>query len=457
MVRQYSKFFSISLNHEYFVNRKCPDLQILPTPDCQDLFRRLNIQGRQTENQYQTFISVNELQEPFMNARQKKYYRSDFGQAVFRFYVTLKDPVFLNYTNIHPTPRKLFYFSNLATNAENGYLYLTASVEEYAPNKLYQPGNLVREARTGQVFEANTKHVAKKKTDVSDPGLWAPKGLPHGATPILEFSVGKTYQAHDMITHEEQVWESTQKQGVTSEKQLKDPAFWINRGQGQLQYPTALDQVAYSNGHYSFRFPEPVKKADISILGYNYQPEKPAYDVLANPKETQIFDQPQDQITLNLTHLKPGKYQIKVNQETLFVYYDPQASTGNILGVIEIFNHLPEKNLYALLTDEEKIKKINYCIWFPTRSVLWKYIRKDTRAQTITDVGSTAYQFKLNGDQFISTVPIPLSETVLKTLKLEFSTADFKLSPLPNPPVQRFGKCHQNDYDYLCSEVYLNY
>ncbi|RDC62669.1 hypothetical protein [Adhaeribacter pallidiroseus] len=457
MVRQYSPFFSITLSHEYFLNRQCPDLHIWPTADCQVLFRRLNIQGRQTENHFQTFISVNDNQEPFMNARQKKFYRADYGQQVFRFYVTLKDPFFLNYTNIQPTPRKLFYFSNLANNAENNFLYLTAPVEEYTVNKLYPPGSLVREARTGQVYEANTKHIGKKKTDLTDPALWAPKGLQHGAAPVAEWSQGKTYQSGELVTQGEQVWEATQKQGLTSEKQLNDPALWINRGQGQLQYPTVQDQVAYSNGSYALRFPEPVKKAVISILGFNYHPEAPAYDTLVSPAETRTFDQPVDQVTLNLTHLKPGKYQIKVNQEISWVYYDPAVSTGKILGVIEIFNHLPDKNPYALLTDAEKIKKTKFCIWFPTRRVLWKYIRKDTRAQTITDVGSTAYQFKLNGDQFISTVPIPLSESVLKTLKLEFSTADFKVSPLPNPPVQRFGKCHQNDYDYLCSEVYLNY
>jgi len=48
-----------------------------------------------------------------------------------------------------------------------------------------------------------------------------------------------------------------------------------------------------------------------------------------------------------------------------------------------------------------------------------------------------------------------LSESVLKTLTLEFNTTDFKLSPLPNPSPERFSKCNQNDYDYLCSEIYL--
>jgi hypothetical protein len=36
------------------------------------------------------------------------------------------------------------------------------------------------------------------------------------------------------------------------------------------------------------------------------------------------------------------------------------------------------------------------------------------QAKTITDTGHTAYQFQLQGDSFVSSSPIPLSENVLK-------------------------------------------
>ena len=110
-----------------------------------------------------------------------------------------------------------------------------------------------------------------------------------------------------------------------------------------------------------------------------------------------------------------------------------------------------------MLTDEEKLKNITYNIQFSNRRVLWKYIRKDGKAKSITDTGETGYVFKLNGEEFISGNPIPLSEGVLKTLKLEFNSKDFNIHPLPNPGTDHLGKFHQNDYDYLCSEAYLNY
>jgi hypothetical protein len=125
--------------------------------------------------------------------------------------------------------------------------------------------------------------------------------------------------------------------------------------------------------------------------------------------------------------------------------------------VIEIFSHLPGDDDYSLLTADEKLKNPRYQLHFPNRRVLWKYIRKDGKAESITDTGETGFAFNLSGNDFVSAFPIALSENVIKTLRLDFNTKDFRIFPLPNPQVKRLATHNQHDYDYFCSEVYLNY
>jgi hypothetical protein len=173
--------------------------------------------------------------------------------------------------------------------------------------------------------------------------------------------------------------------------------------------------------------------------------------------EVRNFREPATNIAVSLSSLSRGKYEITINKEKRRVYYDPILSRGDILGVIEIFNHLRGTDSYALLDEDEKIKSIVYRIQFANRRVLWRYKPKDGKAESITDTGETGYVFNLVGSFFTSSTPIPLSENVLKTLRLDFNTKDFGLFPLPNPGIQRLGKYTQNDFDYLCSEVYLNY
>jgi len=457
----YNIFFTIELLHEYFLNRKCNDLEIKPAKDCMEISRRINIQWRNNENQLMAFIKENDVHEPFINTPPEKLFRKYYDKTVFRFYIKLKDPLFLNYTNIDPSygSRKKFYFSNIAKNKDNGMLYLTTPVKDHSIGTTYFPGTLVRDPVNGNVFESIKKHISKKKTQLSDTQFWVPKGLLHLSKPVDDYSIGKTYLAGDFVRKPDtdNVYETIRKHTSKSVADLDDQSLWISRGQGQLQYPTDNDIVDYCNGNYVFKVSSPVAKADIAILGFNYNAASPAYEVPVGESEARNFEKPATEVNVNLSSLGPGKYKIKINEETKMVYYDSALKMGDIFGVVEIFNHLPGTDDYALLTADEKIRSIKYQVQFPNRRVLWKYIRKDGKARSITDMGDTGYIFKLNGEEFVSATPIPLSESALKTLKLEFNTKDFSLHPLPNPSVQRLKKFTQNEFDYFCSEVYLNY
>lgn len=460
MTSSYSKLFSIDLLHEYFLNRKCSGLQIVPAADCSILAKNMGLLFRNGENGLLAFIKDNEQNGPFINTGAELFFRKFYGNTVLRFYVMMTSDQFLNYTNIEAVKGlgKRFYFSNLSLNAENGMRYLTAPIKDFATGTQYLPGDFAKDPASGQVFEAIKKQIPKKKNQLTDEQFWAPKGLLHLTGKIEDYKSGKFYQVGALVKNpaSDEVYESLTKHLAGSKTALNDSSVWMPRGQGKLQYVNNNDLIEYSNGNYIFEVDEPVKKAEISLLSFNYNAAKPAYDLVGNEKKTLNFKDPVNHINVNLSSLAPGKYAIKINKETRLIYYDPQMP-GRVLGVVEIFNHLPEKDPFSLLTDKEKLKNVDYQLQFATRRVLWKYIRKDGKASSISDTGDTGYVFNLDGNAFVSATPIPLSQSVLKTLKLDFSTKDFSMSPLPNPGVQRLGRCTQDEYDYLCSEIFLNY
>lgn len=403
----YQILFTIELLHEYFMDGKCNALEVIPAEDCKSLFKNINIQWRNTDNKFIALIRENDLHEPFINRPPEKLYRKFFDHSIFRIYLKINDLDFLNYTNTTTVSNNISYFNNLADNKiailppALPFLYLSQRISDHAIGQVYLPGDYATEPATDHVFETIKKHTSTDVAELADPALWLPK------------------QMH--------------------------------------QFPTVNEQITFTGSQFVFILPAAVTEAMMKIWGFNFDPDAPGFTEAIGETEIQKFDVPTSLIKIDLQNIPSGRYKLQVNDETMMVYYDPRLLEDNIFGVIEIFNHLPATNDYSFLDAIETIQRKNYTIQFPNRNVLWKYIRKDHKPQTITDTGMTNYVFNLNGDEFISDVPIPLTEAVLNTLKLEFSTADFDLSPLPNPSGKRLGKHNQDSYDYLCAEMYLNY
>lgn len=405
---KYAPFFTLTFLHDYFTSKQCNDLEVAPAVDCLALFNGLSMQYRATGHAFKTWIKVNELGGPFINnpgniPPNNKVYRKFYGQDVFRFYLKTRKNAFSNYTNITPVAGKKYYFSNRADNERNGVLFATAAVPDHANGREYMPGALVLQPGTDKVFEAITKHTSAALGDLGNANLWVE--LPAAA------------------------------------------------------YATASDQVDFSGGLYAFTLPAPVNRAEITVYGFNFSTVTPGYTVQVGEKEVQYFNTGEEQsvITVSMRHLKPGRYKITVNSTSREVYYDPALQDESVLGIAELFNHLPATHAYAFLDADEIIQPKQYTIRFAARRVLWKYTRKDGKPKAITDTGPTAHAFTLHTNDFVSQKPIPLAEAALTTLELTFHTPDFKLAPLPNPPIATLGRFHQAGYDYWCSEMYLNY
>lgn len=397
----YEIFFSIELLHEYFTSGITTDLVFVPSEDCLHLFNRMDVQWRQLDNRMVGFIRVNDLNEPYTNISSKNF-RASFGQKVFRIYLVSKNSSFLNFTNLPtPVPANILYFSNLSANPVAGKNQLTRKLNDFAAAQPYLPGNLVLKPATLEVFESLTGYTSGTVADLGDPTRWATKGI--------------------------------------------------------NAYPGPLDQIESTSGVYLFPLPAGTLSVVVQIFGFNYSTAIPDYDQLLAGPTTVYFDKPPDSYSVPLDGLPAGKYKVQVNATTKMIYYDPQVSASGAFAVIELFNHLPDTDGYAMLSPVETVRGESYTLQFANRRVLWKFVRRDATAITLSDTGATAYSFVLNTDAFVSAIPIPLQETGISSLKLAFTPGHFDLAPLPSPSPARLVGFTQGGTNYLCAEMYLNY
>ena len=225
MKSNFSIFFKVEILHEYFLNHQCKDFEIVPSADSIALFNRAKILCRNTENKLTTLIQENNEGEPFFNTGSSKNYRNDFGKSVFRFYLKIKNPLFFNYTNINFdfNGQKKFYFSNLSPNNSSGYLYLSAPVAPFTVDRQYVPGDLVKDSRSGKVYEALKKGTGKKESELDDPLSWSPKEISNDG--ISDFTVGRFYKAGDLVKKPktDNIFEAAQKRSAGAMKELDNP------------------------------------------------------------------------------------------------------------------------------------------------------------------------------------------------------------------------------------------
>jgi hypothetical protein len=236
---------------------------------------------------------------------------------------------------------------------------------------------------------------------------------------------------------------------------LSNAALWTPRMPEAIQYPTSGDLIQVTTGNFTVTVPAPVNKAVVSFAGMNEATGN--YDVPVGSALEINYETAVNEVRVDFSVLKPGKYALTVNAVITMVYYDPAFSSGHMLGVVELFMNLGGADDYSMVNATEMIRQVKYSLFFANRRVVWKYIRKDDKALTIRDAGDNSYFFKITGNEFVSPAPIPLSERPVTSLELLFSGYP-RLHPLPNPPMHALGRCMLDDgHAYFCAEMYLNY
>jgi hypothetical protein len=386
----YEIVFVVEVLNEYFANLECPALDIIPADDTYSLLKGQQMLCKTIGNKFIVINKIDDTGKPFIALSNK---------AIQRFYISINDVDFSNYSNINyrPLTSAKYYFTNLNQTKLGSALYLTKAVKKYDNTQTYQIGDLAAD-NTGNIFEATKKSDHTNKHALTDTAYWLPKGK----------------------------------------------AQFVNNG----------DSLLFTGSNYIITATTPATDFTINIYGLNTSTN--VYDLVVR-SETQHYNATQAAIPVDLSGLAFGKYKITVNADTAFVYYDDIAVKQNILGVIDIFNHLPPANAFSLFNNTGVAKQNTFTLRFANRSAIWRYFARTTDVKDVKDTASV-YTFSIDAANkiFASMAPIPLKELPITTLSVE-TIKHGTITPIANPGVNRLSSITQNGELYYCIEKHLNF
>jgi hypothetical protein len=102
---KYKTLFSISMDHEYYINQKCRDVVLVPGSDCLQLIKKHRGRLKQFPASIEIVVPVDEEGTPFIPLE---------GGVCFRFYIQLKYPQFFHFTKdfeeidkVHPNKQSI--------------------------------------------------------------------------------------------------------------------------------------------------------------------------------------------------------------------------------------------------------------------------------------------------------------------------------------------------------------
>lgn len=319
----------------------------------------------------------------------------------FTFFMRLKNRRFINFTNIgyHPSEGKRYYFSNINQTKVVTALYLNSKVPVYNSSAEYPIGVLAANG-SDTVFEA-----IKPSNSAA----------PHALT---------------------------------------EQDYWLNRG--KIQYVNSNDMVEVSSYLYLFNA---IANTNFTINVFGLSITSGNYDLAVMDTVNLSYTDPQTSVPVRLENLPKGKYKIDVNSEVKYIYLDSDAVYDNIFGIIEVFNHLPPGNAFALFSASGKSKEPLFLINFANRALIWKYVAKSSDVTAVNDsrpLPDKVVFTSAGANQFVSAKPVLVGESAINTLSIE-STALGTVSPIGNPSPDRLALIEMNGNSYYSAELHLNY
>ena len=404
---QFQSLFTIQVLHDYYTKHenKCADFDIVAAEDCALLMKNMQVLNKNYNNKLLTVINASkEINDtpppdfkltPFLN----------FGkEMVFRFYLTLKNSHFSNFTAIavKQGERKRFYFSNLSKNKVGSVLSLSNNILPQTLSKMYAPGNLVKGAD-------NNFYEAVRLSD-----------------------------------------------GTVASKDITNTNYW-QKAAANNPYVNDNDEVTIAGSTYNYKLQTPASNIIIKIFGLNKTDINLPYDNLVETVE-KTFTQNQETVSIDLSKKKPGKYKVVVNSEDdTWLYVDAAAIQQNVFGIIEIHHFEKVPVDFQLLTSigHIKIPEPVFSIWFKNRSVTWKYVSQNG------DIGVTdsaaAPKIFLPGSAAVvrSAQAIAITETPLATLTAKKTSTGRELKNLKNPEIEKLVFEQDGATGFFSSSMYV--
>ncbi len=388
---KYKILFVVELLNHYYADKQSRDFEIVPSKQTLIAMRNQAMLHKVLGNKLVVLVKVKST-APDLDEPFIDLNVDDH----FTFYLKVSNPNFLNVTNISyiPSQQQRFYFSNINQNQESSVLHLTKEIAEYNPAHNYAVASFAA-TNTGQVFEA-----IKSSSNANQHGL-------------------------------------------------EDALYWQSRGNNQ--YVTNNDLVEVSPALYHINT---LAATNFTIQVFKVNTTSGMYDVQVGETEEQTFSTPQTKIAISLNKLPAGRYRIQVNSNSTDVYVDSDVLYNNVFGILEVFNHLPADNSFALLNNGGGLHENTFTICFANRFVIWKYRARTT---DITAVHDAVYTFtSVAPKQFISTEPVPLTEKPLNTVSIH-SPVFGNITSVANPLRDRISLIEKDGDTYYCAEKFLNY
>lgn len=322
-------------------------------------------------------------------------------ETVFRFHLVVDDPSFFYFTGLpfDPAGESRLHCSNLAGHAGNGRLYLTTPNPAFDPTANYAVGDLA----------------------AGGAGLFECIGSVAGAPGNL----------------------------------VTDPLHWAARG--EVRSPGVADAVPFGDGDVTIRLAAPVTGVTVTIFGLNRTNNQ--YDAVVLT-DTLTFATPTVLIPVRLGSLPAGRYRVQAGGVERDFYHDPERPARALLGVVEIFNHLPAASSHAVLDGAGRVKGSTFSVIFLNPLLVWKYIARTANVKKIRDESGT-YAFDDTVPlEFRSTTPIPLTEKAYDQIAMEYKPAGSAATIYPrvvNPAPGRVKRVRVGGDTLSCAEIYLNY
>lgn len=131
-----------------------------------------------------------------------------------------------------------------------------------------------------------------------------------------------------------------------------------------------------------------------------------------------------------------------------------------MVGVVEIFNHLPGADSHALLQADGKVKGTTFTIQFLNPLVLWRYVARTSAVKRIHDQSGTFEFDDSVPQQFLSRTPIGMREEAYDQIAMDYKPsgqAQTTYTKIKNPSIGNFTKATVGSDSLPCAEVFLNY
>ena len=380
----FTGLFTVELLHKFYADQLCPDFNITPSNATTS-----SINGhKMVVKQYQ-----NKLYTGIQSANGKPFMPVENGMQM-TFFLTLKNPLFFNYTNLSSTfnTSQIYYFTNRNTNTVNGKNFLSIPVTAYNSAVSYAPGDIAVDG-TGITYRAIRSSSSGSPQALTAAGYWA----------------------------------KVDNNGYVNSNDL-------------LQFMQAIS---------TYNFATVQSSANISILGYNTATGLYTLPVVT---KTINFTVPALSFQLDLSTLNPGKYSLTINGTQQWIYINSELNGNTPFAVFDIFNATTPASC-NLVDGTNTLLSPLYSIYFLNRATLWKYVLPTGKSGTISDTTGT-FSFTSLANDITSATPIPLSNALLN-FQLTINGTPF--TPIPCADPTRFTYLTQGTDTYDCSEIYINY